>query len=302
MRTDSIRTVQTVVRAGCLSCLPAPPRLYVRSTADPTHSAATVIHTSAVQVISYTVIVMSALTKKQLEDVVTGLNQRLDGLLVKITALESLPDRLARLEAMLEASNAENAGLRAALAAKDESINFLQLKTNSLEQYNRSWSIRINGLAVTSEEEKDSSLVKKKVFDHLLRPILQGAVVQGDLSDVPPVEQVLEAAHVLPARDARTKPVIARFFIRDIRGLVFKHKKDFASREEATSADRPGRYVYPFFEDLTKVNFTKMREIATHPTVAACWSSRGQLRYKLKDSQEVKKVRCVLDTVDEILA
>ena len=298
MRTDSIRTIQTVVRAGCLSCLPAPPRLYVRSTADPTHSAATVIHTSAVQVISYTVIVMSALTKKQLEDVVTGLNQRLDGLLVKITALESLPDRLARLEA----SNAKNAGLRAALAAKDESINFLQLKTNSLEQYNRSWSIRINGLAVTSEEEKDSSLVKKKVFDHLLRPILQGAVDQGDLSDVPPVEQVLEAAHVLPARDARTKPVIARFFIRDIRGLVFKHKKDFAPREEATSADRPGRYVYPFFEDLTKVNFTKMREIATHPTVAACWSSRGQLRYKLKDSQEVKKVSCVLDADDEILA
>ena len=173
---------------------------------------------------------------------------------------------------------------------------------DSIEQYNRSWSIRINGLAMTSEEEKDGNLVKRKVYDHLLLPILQGAVEQGDLTDVPPVEKVLEAAHVLPARDAKTKPVIARFFIRDIRSLVFRHKKDFAPREVDVAADKPGRYVYPFFEDLTKMNFTKMRDIAAHPTVAACWSSRGQLRYKLKDSQTVKKVGCVMDTVDQILS
>ena len=245
---------------------------------------------------------MSALTKKQLEDVVTGLNQRLDGLLAKITALETMPARLTHLEAMLEASAVENASLRQTLVAKDKTIDGMLLKMNSLEQYNRSWSIRITGLAVTSEEEKDSSLVKRKVYDHLLLPILQGAVEQGDLTDVPPVERVLEAAHVLPAaRDAKTKPIIARFFVRDTPGLIFKHKKDFAPREEATSADKPGRYVYPFFEDLTKMTFTKMRDIAAHPSVAACWSSRGQLRYKLKDNPMVKKVGCVMDTVDEIL-
>ena len=178
---------------------------------------------------------MSALTKKQLEDVVTGLNQRLDGLLAKISALETIPARLTHLEAMLEASAVENASLRQTLVAKDKTIDGMLLKMNSLEQYNRSWSIRITGLAVTSEEEKDSSLVKRKVYDHLLLPILQGAVEQGDLTDVPPVERVLEAAHVLPAaRDAKTKPIIARFFIRDFRGLVFRHKKDYAPREEAT--------------------------------------------------------------------
>ena len=118
----------------------------------------------------------------------------------------------------------------------------------------------------------------------------------------PPVERVLEATHVLPAaRDAKTKPIIVRFFVRDTRGLIFKHKKDFTPREEATSADKPGCYVYPFFEDLTKMTFTKMRDIAAHPTVAACWSSRSQLCYKLKDNPMVKKVGCVMDSVDEIL-
>ena len=142
---------------------------------------------------------MSALTKKQLEDVVTGLNQRLDRLLSKITALEDLPARLNKLEALPEASNTENTSLRKSLEAKDESIDAMLLKMNSLEQYNCSWSIRINGLSVTSKEEKESNLVKRKVYDHLLRPILQGTVDQSDLPSVPLVDQVLEAAHVLLA-------------------------------------------------------------------------------------------------------
>ena len=71
---------------------------------------------------------------------------------------------------------------------------------------------------------------------------------------------------------------------------MFRHMRDYAPREEATSADRRGRYVYPFFEDLTKINFTKMMDIVAHPMMASCWSSRGQLRFKLKDSQTVKKV------------
>ena len=85
------------------------------------------------------------------------------------------------MEALLETSNAENASLRKAMEFKDSQINSLLLKTNSLEQYNRSWSIRVNGLAISSEEEKDSSLVKKKVFDNLLLPILAAAVESGDL-------------------------------------------------------------------------------------------------------------------------
>ena len=71
-----------------------------------------VLYTSAVSTISFCYIVMSALTKKQLEDVVTGLNQRLDGLLSKITALEDLPARLNKLEALPEASNTKHARLK----------------------------------------------------------------------------------------------------------------------------------------------------------------------------------------------
>ena len=106
--------------------------------------------------------------------------------------------------------------------------------------------------------------------------------------------------------------MIVQFFVRDMRSLVFRFKKEFAPRvrEESVqaaasrrpAADGPGRYRYPFFEDLTSVNFKKMRAIADHPSVEACWSSRGQLRYKLKGSTTVKKVANVLGTVKSILS
>ena len=97
-----------------------------------------------------------------------------------------------------------------------------------------------------------------------------------------------------------------------MRSLVFRFKKEFAPRvreepglladDQRPAADSPGRYRYPFFEDLTSVNFKKMRAIADHQSVEACWSSRGQLRYKLKGSTLVKKVANVLDTVENILS
>ena len=221
---------------------------------------------------------MSSLTKKQLEDVIAGLNDKLEKMERKIDALNGLPATVTRLEAMLEASTARTAALHEALEHQEREISALQLKLNSIEQHNRSWSIRINGMAVSNEEEKNPAAMKQLVFNNLLQPILAGAVDCGDLRDVPPANQLLEAVHVLPAKDG-IKPILARFQLRDMRSLVFKHKKEFAPREQPITAERPGRYIFPFFEDLTVITFKKMRAIAAHPEVAACWSSRGQLRF-----------------------
>jgi hypothetical protein len=44
-----------------------------------------------------------------------------------------------------------------------------------------------------------------------------------------------------------------------------------------------------------------MRAIAGHNMVAACWSSHGVMRFKLKDSEQVRTVQNVLDTVENII-
>ena len=243
---------------------------------------------------------MAGYTKKQLEDIIAGLNVKLEKMERKLDALDSLPGTVARLEAMLEASYAENSSLKKAMEFKEKQMETMALKLNSMEQYNRSWSIRVNGLALTSEEEKCSEAVKRKVFHNLLLPMLNAAVDNGDLADVPSPDSILENAHMLPAKDG-VKPIIARFFARSVKGLMFRYKKEYAPREEPATADRPGRYVYPFYEDLTSLTFKKMRAVAAHPDVEACWSVGGQLRYKLKGNSTVKKVVCVTDTVENII-
>jgi hypothetical protein len=153
-----------------------------------------------------------------------------------------------------------------------------------------------------------SGSVSKVVYDALLRPILQGAVDNGGLPALPTAVDTIEYAHILPAKDGAKKPVIVRFRDRMIRDAVFANKREHAPRSGGNSHrqrrtdDRPGGYLYPFFEDLTKLNFAKMRAIANHESVSACWSSRGQLKYKLNNSDTVKSVRNVLDTVEKIIA
>jgi hypothetical protein len=245
-------------------------------------------------------------TKKQVEELESRLNKKLEDVLEKLSIVESLPAEIASLKAMLEAADMANKKLREEIKSKDASINELKLYCNSLEQYNRSWSIRINGLAVTSEVEKDARLMKKKVYDSLLLPILSGAVASGDLLSVPPVEAVLETAHVLPAKANQVKPIICRFVNRDMKAMVFRHKKEFAPREAGGSGSGPhgknSRFLYSFFDDLTRMNFQKMKALAADERVASCWAANGHIKYKLVDSQVVKKVSCVLDTVDQILS
>ena len=148
---------------------------------------------------------MSSFTKKQLEDIIAGLNDKLEIMEKKIDALNGLPGTVARLEAMLEASNAKNANLHAALEHKEMQMTTLQLKLNSIEQHNRSWSIRINGMTVSNEVEKNAAAMKQSVFANLLQPILAGAVECGDLLEVPSAEQLLETVHVLPSKDGSSQ-------------------------------------------------------------------------------------------------
>jgi hypothetical protein len=150
-------------------------------------------------------------TKKQVEELESRLSRKLEEVLEKLAAEENLPNQIASLKAMLEASNKANDDLREPLKSKADEITSLKLHCNALEQCNRPWSIRIHGLAFTSEEEKNASLVKKKVYNTILLPILGGTVASGDLPRVPPVEAVLEAAHVLPAKANQVKPIICCF-------------------------------------------------------------------------------------------
>jgi hypothetical protein len=77
------------------------------------------------------------------------------------------------------------------------------------------------------------------VYQELVAPILAGAVEAGEIASVPPCENLIEVAHILPGKGAK-KPIIVRFFSRYWRSLLFRFRKDYAPREAAPAADRAG--------------------------------------------------------------
>jgi uncharacterized protein YoxC len=245
--------------------------------------------------------------------------------------LTSVEERLTTMEAKLNEAISENKQLKKEIIKKDATIDELtssytglEEKLNRLEQYNRSWSVRILNVPLTNEEEANPILIRDKIYSLAFLPILQGAHNEGTIRRIPDAEELLEAAHVLPGKPGDNKPIIARFYNRYLRSVCLRLKKVYATKTAKMSSRQPGGtgavvtsgggagagvgseergwVTFPFFEDLTALNFKKMRAIAQDPRVLSCWSVNGQLRFRLNDSTIIKKVSSVLENIDVIVA
>jgi hypothetical protein len=249
----------------------------------------------------------------------------------KVDAIEDIVTEVRTLRVLLEDLKAENRQLKTEMKDKDKKLADMQeqLKTqdirlNNMDQHHRSWSARVMNIPLTEEEEFDTNAVINKVYELALLPILTGAKNAGLLMQIPSAHQLLETAHVLPGnlKPGQFKPIIFRFYTRNLKNLCFRLKKEHAARvpggtrtggrEEGRPEDverggerggykGKGRYCYPFYEDLTKTNFTLMRNISKDSRVQACWSSNGRILFKLQDSNIVKSVGSIHEPIDSLL-
>jgi hypothetical protein len=199
--------------------------------------------------------------------------------------------------------------LKEALQEKDREVTNIRERLNEQEQYSRSWSIRILNMKLPAGDSTDPYKVMQHVHEKLLIPIFRGALENNLIQTIPTANQILETAHILPCKPGTTPPIIARFYSRNIRAMVFKLKKDFAPRvaTEPAAGTRSrdpaqGKPQFLIFEDLTRPTFNKMRAISQHESVDNCWSVSGQLRYKLKDNTNIFKVKSIFATVEQILS
>jgi len=260
------------------------------------------------------------------------LNKRMD-------KVDNIEKDVKSLHTLFEDLKAENRQLKTEAKVMDKKLqdmnskcNDLEDKVNRLEQHHRGWSIRVLNLPVTEAEEKDPFGVINKVYTNVLLPILSGAIDRKLLGTLPSAHDLLEVAHVLPAKSGSTKPIIARFYNRNLRDLCIRLKKDFAPRETGrtsqwsdgafggTSQGRTsqggasggtsvgeepngkGRYMFPFHEDLTRATFLKMRAIAKDERVKSCWSIKGQIKFTLESKpNDIRKVNSIFDSLDDIL-
>jgi hypothetical protein len=224
--------------------------------------------------------------------------------------INDLSRRLNTIESLLKNTQAENKALKEELAGSYQESKTLKTKLNNLEQHHRSWSIRAIGVAIPSADENDNAKVRNHLYEKVLKPILAGAVELNILQHLPTAEEIIERAHILPSRKDGPKPIIARFYCREIRAIIFKCKKQFAPRaqptetrrRDGTSTPAPGKLRYQIFDDMTKTNFLKMKAIGDDSRVEQCWAANGQLKFKLVGSQQIRRVISVYDTIDQIIS
>jgi len=240
-------------------------------------------------------------------------SEQLATLTVQIAKVDKIEAEVKDLRTLIVALRDENKELKAIVVEKDKviddmskSISNMEEKLNNVEQHHRSWGARVLNLKVSEEEAADPAAMIRRVFDLALRPILEGAVRSGKLTEVPPAHQVLEVAHILPGKPGVPRPIIMRFFSRNIRSICFQFKKDFAPREPEPRGDqgesgRKGRFKYPLYDDLTKPTLMKMRAIQQDDRVLACWTVNGRIHFRLKESEMVRKVVSIHDPLDVIL-
>jgi hypothetical protein len=243
---------------------------------------------------------------KSLTSVTEALKEQLSA---SANTINDLNRRLVSIETLLQSTQKENSELKSDLSNSYQEVKSLKTKLNNLEQHHRSWSIRVVGMKIPTADESDNEAVKRHLYSKLIKPILSGAVQKGLLASLPSAEEVLERAHILPTKKDGPKPIIARFYCREIRALIFKLRKEFAPKEEKAPAtrsqgnERPRpRYMHQIYDDLTRANFHKMRAISDDARVDQCWAVNGQLRFKLVNSQEIRKVHSIFDTIDDIIS
>ena len=165
--------------------------------------------------------------------------------------------------------------------------------------------MRILNIHLQPGKESDTQLVMDTIYQQLLLPILEGAKASEEIHTIPSREALLETAHILPGKGPK-KPIIARFYSRYWRSLIFQYRKDFAPREESPAnntrrgADRTSRMLFPFYKDLTRATFKQLQSIKEKENVTAAWTVSGVIRFKIKDSENIYKVSSLWGTVDSL--
>ena len=199
--------------------------------------------------------------------------------------------------------------LRSTVAEQAEELAELRNSLNDREQYARNWSMRILNIPIPKQSEADTRFVMNTVYEALIYPILEGAKANGDIDHVPECDVLLETAHILPGKGDGAKPIIARFYSRYWRNLVFRNRKEFAPREAGSTAvsntrsstSRVSRMKFPFFEDLTRATFKKLGDIKKLERVSSAWTVNGSIRFKIKDNDTIFKVSSINESVDDIV-
>ena len=181
---------------------------------------------------------------------------------------------------------------------KDKIINKHTDQINNCEQALRSNSLRIIGLPVT--RTSNNADITDCVYEHILLPILNTAKEKGDIDSFPSKRFLIDNAFTIPSKSTTSSPVIVKLSSSTVRSLIFSYKKDVLlnTTDPISGRNRPKFGIY---EDLTAANFSQFKTLSEDARTTAIWTFNGQIKFRMKDSETIYRVRSLQDTVDSLV-
>jgi hypothetical protein len=186
----------------------------------------------------------------------------------------------------------------------------IKTTVNNVDQDTRACVIRVSGLSVSDadmEQHGYEKAVIKRVYDRIVKPILNVAKNNGTIDSVPTMLNVLEQGYVASKsiidKQGRTLPPVlaVRFTNRFLRNTVLRlRRENMPSPSDAEKAAGVSRYYIN--EDLTPDVAKKVKELRGSGLVERVWTVDGKIRFVLiSDKNTVVKLSSPYISLEEAL-
>lgn len=215
-----------------------------------------------------------------------------------------MSERFNTMENHLKELKEENATLKSTVKVLNDENTALKNKLHDVELHTRSNTVRIFNFSPINDDYSFETL-SDQLYDEVFLPILRGASGKKRLKGVPSKDRLILSAHPLPGRDGKPPPIICRLLNGYYRTIILQCQKEFGRRSESPNprdTSRPPPLCHPIFEDTTSELYRFKQRLAAHEGVAAAWIAGGAVRFKLVNSDTVKKVRNIFEPIEDIVA
>ena len=150
------------------------------------------------------------------------------------------------------------------------------------------------------------------MYDTIVKPVLAAARANKQLEALPSLANAVTEFYCVrvgapeqaiagqPVEPQLPPPLIIKFASAHVRMAFLKNKK--TSLPPPTAAERAaGITKYVAVEDLTAPTYKKLREMLDSDKVDKVWAADGRLRFTVPGNKNIRKVKSVYSSIDDIL-
>ena len=241
-------------------------------------------------------------------------DQKLDMITKQLKALDQLGPMGAKIDAIhssLGPLKEEVGSLTFTVNSHDDRITALEKDmiaqkemANVQQQLLRSLTFRLLNVPPTPGEAANNyAKLRELIYSRYLLPLLQSAVVEGDISDIPPSSTIIDSCFrpYLPTAGKQPPPVIIKVANRQLKVAIMKNKKELPSPSPEEVAAGITRFI--LIKDLTPDNHRALSALSKSKMTAKVWSVDGRIKFISADKPNViMTVKSVYDSVEKMIS